>query len=225
MHLAGVGVGELAELQIEEDQAAQAAMEEEQVHAIPVVADAQAALAADEGEVVAEFEQEAFQMADEGFFQLGLGVFILQVEELQDERIFDSSSGRDGVSRLGLCALREHGGLVPRERGALVELSSRSGDRAGGRTIRRGGLRSGRSRGFRASGRRQEDVVRPREGKGAARSPRVKIRDAVADFADAVCTIGSTAASIDTVDKIVWLVEWPDAVGPIVGPDSPDAVE
>jgi hypothetical protein len=46
-----------------------------------------------------------------------------------------------------------------------------------------------------------------------ATSPRFTIRDAVADFADAVCTIGSTADAIDTVDKISRSVELLDSVG------------
>ena len=40
VHLAGVGVGELAELQVDDDQAAELAVEEEEVDAIPFVADA-----------------------------------------------------------------------------------------------------------------------------------------------------------------------------------------
>lgn len=59
MHLAGVGVGELADLQVDDDEAAQAAVEEQQINAEPLVPDAQAPLPADEGEVAAQFEQKA----------------------------------------------------------------------------------------------------------------------------------------------------------------------
>jgi hypothetical protein len=58
MHLPGIGVGEPAELQIKDDEAAQAA------------------LTADEGEVVAEFEQEGFEA--------GFGVFVAQAKEFEN---------------------------------------------------------------------------------------------------------------------------------------------
>ena len=62
VHLAGVGVRELAELEVDDDQAAQAPVEEEQVDPVPLVADAQAPLPADEGEVAAELEQERLEL-------------------------------------------------------------------------------------------------------------------------------------------------------------------
>jgi hypothetical protein len=58
VHLAGVGVVELAELEIHDDQTSQAAVKEQQVDPEPAIADAQSALAADEGEVTAELDQE-----------------------------------------------------------------------------------------------------------------------------------------------------------------------
>ena len=42
MHLAGVGVGETAELQVDQHEAAQAAVIEDEVHAVLLVADAPA---------------------------------------------------------------------------------------------------------------------------------------------------------------------------------------
>ena len=57
VHLPDIGMAEPAQLQIENNQAAQAAMEEEQVHAIPFVVNTQPALATDKGEVIAEFER------------------------------------------------------------------------------------------------------------------------------------------------------------------------
>jgi hypothetical protein len=64
MHLAGVGVGELAQLQIDDDQAAQAAVEEQEVNPEPLVADREALLAADKGEVTAQLEQKRFKVVD-----------------------------------------------------------------------------------------------------------------------------------------------------------------
>ena len=44
----------------------------------PLVADAKAALAADEGEVVAQLQQESFWVADEDLLQPCLAVFALE---------------------------------------------------------------------------------------------------------------------------------------------------
>jgi hypothetical protein len=41
VHLPGVGVGELAELQVDDDQAAEFAVEEQEVDPVPLVADAE----------------------------------------------------------------------------------------------------------------------------------------------------------------------------------------
>ena len=60
-------------------------MEEEQIDAMPLVADAEAALAADETEIVAELEEEFFEVLDEGVFEFGFRVFVLEIEELEDE--------------------------------------------------------------------------------------------------------------------------------------------
>jgi hypothetical protein len=64
VHLAGVGVRELVELQIDDDEAAQAPVEEQQVDPVPRVADAQPALATDEREVAAELEEKCLQLGD-----------------------------------------------------------------------------------------------------------------------------------------------------------------
>ena len=54
VHLSGVGVGEFADLQVDDHQTSQATMEKEQVHPIPFVADAQTLLPADEAEIAAQ---------------------------------------------------------------------------------------------------------------------------------------------------------------------------
>ena len=80
-----------------------------------------AALASDESEVASEFEQEGFEVADEGVFEFGLGVFVLEAEEFEDERVFDFLLGRDAVGRARARAFAEHGGFVARKGGAFVE--------------------------------------------------------------------------------------------------------
>lgn len=68
-HLAGVGVRELADLEVDDHQATQGAMEEEQIDAIPLIIDAQPFLPADEGEVAAQLQEEGLQLPNEGFFR------------------------------------------------------------------------------------------------------------------------------------------------------------
>lgn len=104
VHLSGIGVGKLAEFQVDDDEAAQAPVEEEQVYPIPFAADAQAALATDEGEIAAEFHEEGFEMADEGVFEVCFRVFVPEVEELEDEGVADFRVGdseiRNGVAEI-----------------------------------------------------------------------------------------------------------------------------
>ena len=60
VHLAGVGVGELADLQIDDDEAAQFAVKEKEIDAIPFPADPQPALAADESKIASQLEAGRF---------------------------------------------------------------------------------------------------------------------------------------------------------------------
>jgi hypothetical protein len=53
MHLSGVGVGEFADLQVDDDEAAQFAMKEEKIDAIPFAADPQPTLPSDKSEIAA----------------------------------------------------------------------------------------------------------------------------------------------------------------------------
>ena len=122
VHLPGISVGELADLEVNYHQAAEPAVEEEEVDAIPLVADAQATLATDEGKLAAQLEEEGLEVVDERLFQIVLGVLVLETEELEDERIAHLFVGAEGVAGLCLCALGEHGSLVPGEGGTLIEL-------------------------------------------------------------------------------------------------------
>ena len=55
VHLTGVGVGELAELQVDDHQTTQAPVEKQQINAVPLVTDAEPPLPANEAEVAAQF--------------------------------------------------------------------------------------------------------------------------------------------------------------------------
>jgi hypothetical protein len=122
VHLSRVGVRELAELEIDDDQAAQTPVVEEQVHPIPGVADAKPALTPDEGEIPAELQEEGLEVQDERLLQVILRVLVLEVEELEDVWILDLLLGRDAVFGSGASALRQHRDLVAGQRCALVEL-------------------------------------------------------------------------------------------------------
>ena len=89
VHLACIRVGELRGFDIDDDQTAQAAIEEEKINAVPLVANPQSALATDKSEVSTKFQEERFQVKDQGFLELGFAVFILQTEKFQNEGIFD----------------------------------------------------------------------------------------------------------------------------------------
>ena len=122
MHLADVGVAELPQFEVDDHQAAQTTVEEQEVDPVPLVADSQTPLPADEGEVLAQLQQERLQVPDQSLFQVGLGVFVLQSQELQDERVLDLLLRRHRVFRSRRRSLAKHGGLVPREQRPLVEL-------------------------------------------------------------------------------------------------------
>jgi hypothetical protein len=79
------------------------------------------ARAADEGEAVAQLEQEVHQVLDQRGLQFGLAVLVVEVQELQDERVLDGFLGGHVVARPGQRPLFQHGGLVPGENGAFVE--------------------------------------------------------------------------------------------------------
>ncbi len=70
VHLAHIGMGQRTELQVDNDQAAQLAMEEQQIDAIPRLVDPQTALLPDESKSITKFKQESLQPLDQGLFQV-----------------------------------------------------------------------------------------------------------------------------------------------------------
>ena len=124
VHLPGVGVGEAAYLQVDDHQTSQAPVKEQQVHPVPLTADAQPPLPADEAQVVTQLQEEGLQMADECLLQVALGVLVLEVEEFENEGVFDLFVGKRNVFRTLPLSARQHGGPVLREGGALVELGA-----------------------------------------------------------------------------------------------------
>ena len=62
-------------------------------------------------------------MPHEPLLQIRLRVFVAEPEKFQHEGMTDFFLGGDRVAGLFLRALGQHRDLVPRERGALVELT------------------------------------------------------------------------------------------------------
>lgn len=112
VHLARIGMGELADFQIDNYKATQFPVKEDQVHPIPFVTDAQPFLPADETEITPELQQEGFQVTDECLFEIRLRVFILESEKLQDIRVLYFFLGCNDVRRQRPPAFLQHGGLV-----------------------------------------------------------------------------------------------------------------
>ena len=92
VHLPRIGMCEAADLQVDDHQAAQASVEQQQVNAEPLVIDAQTALPSDERKVATEFQPESFQALDQRRFELVLGIFVFEFEELQDVGVLATRS-------------------------------------------------------------------------------------------------------------------------------------
>jgi hypothetical protein len=63
------------------------AVEENQINPIPFGSDVQAFLSSDEGEIVAHFQEKLLETPNESIFEFRLRIFVLPVQEFQDERV------------------------------------------------------------------------------------------------------------------------------------------
>src|SRR5207249_1240778 len=70
VHLADVASSDSVKFQIDQHEAAKPAVKKDEIDAEPLVIDAQPLLAADEGEIVPQLQQERFQMTDQRFFKI-----------------------------------------------------------------------------------------------------------------------------------------------------------
>src|SRR6266511_5234250 len=98
-------------------------MKKQEINPVPLIPNAEAALATEEGKVPAQLQQETLQVADQRLFQIVFGILIFEPEELQHKRVFDLLLGGGGVLSSALGATCQHGGLVSREGSPLVKLS------------------------------------------------------------------------------------------------------
>ena len=97
VHLAGVFGLELPFLQVDHDEAAQLQVVEQEVDVEVAVADFQVKLPADEGEALAEFQQEALKLVKEIRLQFPLVERLFQGEEVEDIRVLERLPGEVGL--------------------------------------------------------------------------------------------------------------------------------
>ena len=114
VHLPRVGMRQLAQLQVNDDEAAQTPVKQQQVNAIPGLVNPQPALPPDKGEIAAKLQQKVPEPVNQRVFKLGLGVFVLEVQELQHIGVFDGLIGRDCIFGSWSDTFSEHGRLVAR---------------------------------------------------------------------------------------------------------------
>ena len=127
LHLAQVLVGQLAELEVDEDEAAQQPIVENQVDVEVIALEGEPSLSCDEAEALAELEQERLEAIDDRLLEVALEPrrAFLEVEELEDERVLhDILRGGDGLPLFGerqdlvlVAALRQP---LEKERGDLT---------------------------------------------------------------------------------------------------------
>jgi hypothetical protein len=113
VHLPGIGVSELAEFEIDQQQAAQAPVIENQVHPIPFITDTQPLLSSPKGEIASQFKQKSLQAMNKCLFQVTLRILILETKEFEHIRFLNLLSRGDPIFRVGLDALFQHRGFVP----------------------------------------------------------------------------------------------------------------
>jgi len=111
VHLAGIGLREFPGFEINENEAPQSAVKKHQADAIPFIPDAQALLAGDEGEVVAEFEQEVLKMKNERLFQVLSEYSSFKPRNSSTSGSFISSSAVTRSSSRLRCPLRSRAAL------------------------------------------------------------------------------------------------------------------
>lgn len=124
VHLPDVGVGELVERQVHDDEAPEPSVVEDELDAEPHVVEPQALLPTDRGEVAAQFEQECLEVSDEGILEVALRVLVPEVEELEHQGVFDLLCHRHGVAGIRLLTLQEHRRLTLRESRSFEELAA-----------------------------------------------------------------------------------------------------
>ena len=119
VHLADVLMGELADFQIDEDEAFQEVVVEDEVHIEFVILEDDSLLPGDEGEAASHFEKEGLEVVHDGLLEIGFveARAIGETEEFEDGGGFENAGG---VVRGGFALLADHAFLVAAGEEALV---------------------------------------------------------------------------------------------------------
>ena len=119
VHLADVLVGELADFEVDEDEAFQEVVVEDEVHEEFIILEDDALLAGDEGESASHFEKEGLEVVHDGLLEFGFvqAGAVWETEELEDGGGFENAGG---IVRGGLALLADHAILVAAGEEALV---------------------------------------------------------------------------------------------------------
>src|ERR1035437_740101 len=169
LHLPQVLMGDLAEFQIDQHIAAQQAVVENQIHEEVVFVEGEPPLPRLEEEAFAHLQQETLDLADDGGFQVGLGILaaLVQAKELQYQRFLEQ------VARLsnGLPFPREPANalFVAAESEALVQPGIELALELTERPVLLPGLYLIETALVRVLDAEEEDVVRPAQAEGAGR--------------------------------------------------------
>ncbi len=83
-HLAFEGGVKFTDFEVDRDEAFEAAVVEEQVDVVVALVDGDAFLAGEEGEVAAEFGDEALEIGEDGGFEVVFGVDVGEAEEVEN---------------------------------------------------------------------------------------------------------------------------------------------
>ena len=88
-------------------------LKEHEVDTKPGVVDTKPALATEERKIIAQLQKEVREVLDKGLPQsLAPGVFVLEVEEFENERVLDGLFWCHQISRFGVFRFPQHGGFV-----------------------------------------------------------------------------------------------------------------
>ena len=124
LDLAGIGGFELAELEFDHYQTLERAVKEKQVHEVILAVERDPLLAGYKREARAKFEEEALHLAEDGGFEVLLGIDVGEPEEIEDAGVAENEIGRElvfGPERVEFLASQCTG--VFRAGGALVKHS------------------------------------------------------------------------------------------------------
>jgi hypothetical protein len=76
VHLPSIRVRELAEVEIDNDEASESSVENQEINPIPLIPDAESVLAPDKSEIASELQEENLELAEQNVLKVALRVFV-----------------------------------------------------------------------------------------------------------------------------------------------------